>query len=243
MGYTIAICDDDKNMADKLTVSLKNEFMKAGRNDVIIDYCDTGVQLLETLKNKMYKAVLLNINMEPMDGFSVAEAIGKSGYRTKIIFVTSHEDVVYDTFDYTPFYFIRKSRYETYVQRVVKKLIAIDGYEKTIVLDDKDGIININSGDITYVQSEDHYLTVHTADGNSYVIRKNMMEFGQDITGTDIIRAHKKYMINYRYISRINQSTNEVIMKAGETLKLGRSYKDTFMKGYMQYRHNRQTYE
>ena len=42
MGYTIAICDDDKNMADKLTVSLKNEFMKAGRNDVIIDYYDTG---------------------------------------------------------------------------------------------------------------------------------------------------------------------------------------------------------
>ena len=37
MGYTIAICDDDKTMADKLTASLKNEFMKAGRNDVIID--------------------------------------------------------------------------------------------------------------------------------------------------------------------------------------------------------------
>ena len=28
MGYTIAICDDDKAMADKLTASLKNEFMK-----------------------------------------------------------------------------------------------------------------------------------------------------------------------------------------------------------------------
>ncbi len=40
-------------------------------------------------------------------------------------------------------------------------------YEKTIVIDDKDGIININSGDITYVHSEDHYLTVHMADGNS----------------------------------------------------------------------------
>lgn len=66
MGYTIAICDDDKAMADKLTASLKNEFMKAGRNDVIIDYYDTGVQLLETLKNKMYKAVLLDINMEPL---------------------------------------------------------------------------------------------------------------------------------------------------------------------------------
>ena len=150
-------------LADKLTVSLKNEFMKAGRNDVIIDYYDTGVQLLEALKNKMYKAVLLDINMEPMDGFSVAEAIGKSGYRTKIIFVTSHEDVVYDTFDYTPFYFIRKSRYETYVQRVVKKLIAIDGYEKTIVLDDKDGINHIffmspNYIRTCYILSEFHHI-------------------------------------------------------------------------------------
>ncbi|MFR2511603.1 MAG: LytTR family transcriptional regulator DNA-binding domain-containing protein [Lachnospira eligens] len=48
----------------------------------------------------------------------------------------------------------------------------------------------MNSGDITYVQSEDHYLTVHTADGNPYVIRKNMMEFDR-YNGTDIIRAHK----------------------------------------------------
>ena len=243
MGYTIAICDDDRNMADRLTASLKNEFVNVGRNDVIIDYYDTGVKLLEALKSKMYKAVLLDINMQPMDGFTVAENIGKSGYRTKIIFVTSHEDVVYDTFDYTPFYFIRKSRYETYVQRVVKKLVLIDGYEKSIVLDGKDGIITINSGDITYADSEDHYLTVHTVDGNAYVVRKNMTEFGQDITGTDIVRAHKKYMVNYRYISRINQSTNEILMRDGETLKLGRSYKDTFMKGYMQYRHNRQIYE
>lgn len=243
MGYTIAICDDDNIMADKLTASLKNEFVKAGRDDVIIDYYNNGTQLLEALKCKMYKAVLLDINMEPMDGFAVAENIGKSGYRTKIIFVTSHEDVVYDTFDYTPFYFIRKSRYETYVQRVVKKLIAIDGYEKSIVIDVKDRFIKVDSSNVTYVDSEDHYLTVHTADGNAYVVRKNMTEFEQDIAGTDIVRAHKKYMINYRYISRINQSTNEVVMRDGEILKLGRSYKDTFMKGYMQYRHNRQIYE
>ncbi len=84
---------------------------------------------------------------------------------------------------------------------------------------------------------------MHTADGNAYVVRKNMTEFEQAIAGTDIVRAHKKYMINYRYISRINQSSNEVVMRDGEILKLGRSYKDTFMKGYMQYRHNRQIYE
>lgn len=79
MGYTIAICDDDKAMADKLTASLKNEFMKAGRNDVIIDYYDTGVQLLEALKNKMYKAVLLDINMSKGTTFHTLRRKQKAG--------------------------------------------------------------------------------------------------------------------------------------------------------------------
>lgn len=145
--------------------------MKAGRTDISIDYYSTGDAFLSALKDKKYKAVLLDINMEPMDGFTVAETIGKSGYKTKIIFVTSHEEVVYDSFDYTPFYFLIKSRYETYVQRVVKKLMLIDGHEKNIVLDIMNDSIQVGTDEITYVNSEDHYVTVHTAD-KDYVIRK-----------------------------------------------------------------------
>lgn len=33
MEYAIAICDDDNIMAEKLSVSFKNEFLKAGRTD------------------------------------------------------------------------------------------------------------------------------------------------------------------------------------------------------------------
>ncbi len=234
MGYTIAICDDDKTMADKLTASLKNEFMKAGRNDVIIDYYDTGVQLLEALKNKMYKAVLLDINMEPMDGFAVAEAIGKSGYRKKIIFVTSHEDVVYDTFDYTPFYFIRKSRYEIYVQRVVNKIIDRENHEKKIMVESKDGLVAIDTANIIYAVSQDHYITIFTTDDN-YVIRKSMTELENELKNYFINRAHKKYLVNYRFVKKINSSTGEVLLVTGETIRLGRNYKDIFEKGLVLY--------
>lgn len=235
MEYAIAICDDDNIMAEKLSVSFKNEFLKAGRTDISIDYYSTGDAFLSALKDKKYKAVLLDVNMEPMDGFTVAETIGKSGYKTKIIFVTSHEEVVYDSFDYTPFYFLIKSRYETYVQRVVKKLMLIDGHEKNIVLDIMNDSIQVGTDEITYVNSEDHYVTVHTAD-KEYVIRKNMSDFEKETEGTNLVRAHKKYLINYRYILRINHGTNDVIMQDGTVLKLGRSYKDLFEKGYTQYK-------
>lgn len=44
MEYAIAICDDDNIMAEKLSVSFKNEFLKAGRTDISIDYYSTAVK-------------------------------------------------------------------------------------------------------------------------------------------------------------------------------------------------------
>ncbi len=55
-----------------------------------------------------YRVVLLDINMEPMDGFQIAEQIAKSNSKILIVFVTSHEETVYDSFDYMPFYFTQK---------------------------------------------------------------------------------------------------------------------------------------
>lgn len=243
MGYRIAICDDDSKMADILLTILKDEFSQAGRQDLVADYYGDGESLLMSLKDKAYKAILLDINMEPLDGFAVAEKIGRLDYKTKIVFVTSYDDIVYDTFDYTPFYFIRKSRCERYTKRLVSKLLEIDGFEKNIELDISEKIININSTNIKYVESQDHYLTVYCDDDSNYVIRKNMSEFEQDIVGTDLVRAHKKYIINYRYIAQIKQSTNEIIMKDGNILKLGRTYKEKYMKGYIQYKHSRQAYD
>lgn len=41
---------------------------------------------------------------------------------TRIVFITSHEELVFDTFEYTPFYFIRKKYYEAGIKKLINKL-------------------------------------------------------------------------------------------------------------------------
>ena len=84
MEYAIAICDDDNIMAEKLSVSFKNEFLKAGRTDISIDYYSTGDAFLSALKDKKYKAVLLDINMEPMDGLLLQKLLVNQDIKQKL---------------------------------------------------------------------------------------------------------------------------------------------------------------
>ena len=151
MGYNIAICDDDNLMAQNIKNSMLHEFSNKGWQDVTIDYYEDGTRLLSSIEaDNSYRVVLLDINMEPMDGFQIAEQIAKSNSKILIVFVTSHEETVYDSFDYMPFYFIRKSRYEISVKRVVNKIIDRENHEKKIMVESKDGLVAIDTANIIY---------------------------------------------------------------------------------------------
>ena len=225
MGYNIAICDDDNLMAQNIKNSMLHEFSNKGWQDVTIDYYEDGTRLLSSIEtDNSYRVVLLDINMEPMDGFQIAEQIAKSNSKILIVFVTSHEETVYDSFDYMPFYFIRKSRYEISVKRVVNKIIDRENHEKKIMVESKDGLVAIDTANIIYAVSQDHYITIFTTDDN-YVIRKSMTELENEL----------KNLVNYRFVKKINSSTGEVLLVTGETIRLGRNYKDIFEKGLVLY--------
>ena len=50
--------------------------------------------------------------MPELDGFEVAEKLQSSKKNALIIFITSHEDKVYQSWKYQPFWFVRKSHME-----------------------------------------------------------------------------------------------------------------------------------
>ena len=114
MMYSIAICDDDNLIIEQIADCLHKAFNQHNA-EVIIDYYNSGDKLLLSIDNTKYDIILLDINMEPMDGFGVAGLIAVKDKNAKIVFVTSHEEVVYDSFDYRPFYFIRKSAVNSFI--------------------------------------------------------------------------------------------------------------------------------
>ena len=88
-------------------------------------------------KKKHYNLALLDIDMTPLNGFDTAQSICSISSDTRIVFVTSHEELVFDTFEYTPFYFIRKKYYENGVKKLVNKLTHTDLLTTSVHLEKK----------------------------------------------------------------------------------------------------------
>ena len=173
--------------------------------------------------------------MTPLNGFDTAQSICSISSDTRIVFVTSHEELVFDTFEYTPFYFIRKKYYENGVKKLVNKLTHTDLLTTSVHLEKNGSITSIDSVSIKYAVSQDHMLNIYTTSGN-YQLRKKLSDLENELAGYNFIRVHKSCLINYKHVRRFDAVSSEVIMKDGFRIKVGRSYKDTFKKGFVQYR-------
>ena len=105
----------------------------------------------------------------------------------------------------------------------------------SVHLEKNGSITSIDSVSIKYAVSQDHMLNIYTTSGN-YQLRKKLSDLENELAGYNFIRVHKSCLINYMHVRRFDAVSSEVIMKDGFRIKVGRSYKDTFKKGFVQYR-------
>ena len=104
----LAVCDDEKILLD--IVSHHLEVIKRKLSlECTIDVYRSGELLLHRHVEQPYDVLLLDIDMPDKTGFDIAQAIRQNSIKTFIIFVTAKTDLVYSSFEYQPFDFIRKN--------------------------------------------------------------------------------------------------------------------------------------
>ena len=228
--YTIALCDDDA----KFMSLLKDELIKTFSNkeyEIKIDCYSSGREILAALEYKKYKAIFLDIHMKGMNGFDVAQEIAMRKIESNLIFVTTDNELVYESFDYRPFHFIRKSHYQDTLIRVTDKLIYAARQDKEIEIQTREGIVSIPYKDIVYINSEDHYVYIHTR-RNEYYTRRKLTEFEQELIGYDFVRCHRSYIVNLKYVKKIDLAFDQLILINGIKLEMSRLYKNAVKEKY-----------
>jgi DNA-binding LytR/AlgR family response regulator len=105
----IGICDDDIRTGEEL----RDEILKYNqRMNIESEIClfQSGQALLEAIdeKTETMQILFLDIEMPEMDGFEVAKCINEQKKDIIQIFVSSHDERVYEALDFHPFHFIRK---------------------------------------------------------------------------------------------------------------------------------------
>ncbi len=229
------ICDDDRAILPTYCASVKECFRNFGVACDVDSFSDT-----RSLKNRMaeyaYDVVFLDIDMRgDTDGITVADEIRSGENPIPIIFVSAREDKMYDTFKVRPFGFVRKSNFLNDLSSTIELFMKAypELYEEPVVFVTVKGTYRLESRQIVYVESFLHNQDVHLSDKSEIELHSTMDAVFKQLEEKGFIRVHKSYIVNYRYIEKIED--REVLLTTGDKIPMSRNKKNEVKSLWLDY--------
>ncbi len=236
----VAVCDDNKQMLNFLREKIKANLNEYGMSHEISSYL-SGRDFLNDHKSDPFDVVFLDIVMPDIDGFEAAKQVKRISEKTYIIFVTTESSLVFDSFDYSPFYFIPKGKPEilkSKLKDVIEKLVERINENHTICFDLPHGEKKyISSDQIIYITSRSNYLDI-VCRTETIHIRRKLNDILDELSLKSFARIHNRIIVNMRYVSRIDNTRFKAILNDETELDISRAYKAEFSEKYNIYLRN-----
>ena len=236
----IAVCDDEPKFSQIISETLV-DCLKLLSASADIHRFQDGRKMLETALNEPCDVYFLDIDMPEISGFETAEIIRGRSLDTYIVFVTSCEECMHESFDYQPFHFVCKGDDEKLrkdLKKVIEKLLRRFKQSQKIEINDTLGNINkIALCDIVYVKSDDHYLCYYIK-GNDEPLKERavMKTLEKRLSEFDFIRLHKQYLVNMRHIEKFDIYTNTAVVTGSIKIPISKSLRQTALEKYKLYK-------
>lgn len=235
----IAVCDDDEIVCEAIC----NRISKILQNCGLEAYCDKYVFPASLYKNinngtRKYDVLFLDIDMPKISGIDLAKALRKSEKNTDIVFVSNREDKVFDTFSVRPFGFIRKNNFTHDLNDTLR------AYINTRVISDSQVVLktannsvtrSVRVADIVYIESFRYKQYVYMADGEKIDIHMTMKELESKLKEYDIIRVYQGYLVNLKYVQRIDRTGIVLKYKDGISINISRDKVQELKVVYLRY--------
>lgn len=226
----IAVCDDEKIYREKVIEYVKEYFNGRTEECAIKEY-SSGHELIDDVD---IDVLLLDIEMEGLDGIEIKNILQQKNMDTRILFITSHMENMPDAFGKRVFGFLVKPLiYEEFVKKM--DVVIKDWMDDNIfiICKSSEGFLNIRISDIIYIEAEGRYTKVYVQSQEHYIfVQKSFGEWKEELNNHGFFQIHKSFLVNMYYIKFIKQ---KITMVNGEQLAIGRKYRTELMEQYKEY--------
>jgi len=234
MAYRVLIIDDEQPARDVIRHYLKDH----PEMELIGEFADgfTGLKAIQELKPDL---VFLDVQMPKLTGLELLDLLEDAPV---IIFSTAYDQYAIKAFEMNAVDYIMKpySR-ERFSQAVIKAVNQMNGEPRATstvknlvkTMDESNELLQriavksrhkvsvVPVEEIIYMEAEGDYVMIHTKESR-HLKEKTMKYFETHLDPGQFIRIHRSFIINARFIDRIEYYDKEnyaVLMKNGAKLR------------------------
>lgn len=183
----------------------------------VVAECSDGFEGIKAIAQHQPDFIFLDIQMPKISGFEMLELVEK---HPAVIFTTAFDEYAIKAFEVNAVDYLLKpieqSRFEQAMQKLPARLnntevvtqellevASLSPAQNNRVVVKKNGVIKIIAvADIHYLEADDDYVKLSTADG-IYHKNKTMSFFERTLDQEQFIRIHRSYIINLAQVTRI----------------------------------------
>ncbi len=193
----ILICDDEikylEDLKRHIEVYMKSHFLP-------YKLFSTTSPMDVINRNEPFDLAFLDIQMNYINGISLAKKLKERNRRTVIFFVTSFPDYQDDAMDLRPFRFFEKpfqvDRLYTGLDRAME---YIDKSYVDVYMRDKESQKRIAVDDIIYI-CKDNKQYIMTTKTRKYAVKEDIDYWEEKLPSRFFYRVHKSFLINIHYV-------------------------------------------
>ncbi len=199
----ILLCDDEQQYTDELKIHIE-EFMKSRSISFEIFTFNNPQSIVES--DTVYQLAFLDIQMNELDGISLAKILKERNNKIVIFFVTSYNVYQDDAMDLRAFRFFEKPyNADRLYSGLEKAMEYIDESYIDFYIYTNNEHKKILTDDVIYVERGNRQVTLVTTKGN-YTTRETFDEWCEILQNSFFYKVHKSFIINLHYVTSYKYS-------------------------------------
>ena len=212
----IAVCDDEEVQRALVVTCVRQYFLDRKIPVNIQEYNSAQQLMFQYDLNSDIDIALLDIQMEGMDGITLAKYLRSKNEGLSIIFITAMTEYIFEGFQVKAInYLLKPFEKEKLYACLGKAVEECNKQEDLLILRVDKELIKIKKNHVLRVESDGHYVKLVTADCN-YRMKKSMKELEQELSEQHFLKINRSDIVNLQGIERI--TTKEITLMNGDKL-------------------------
>lgn len=231
----IAICDDNKLQLNMIARML-DKYTAPNGDRISYSTYGNALDLLDSMDNTTYDALLLDILMPGMNGLDVAKELRARQNPIPIVFLTSTAEFAVESYRVEAFDYLMKpvdgNALRTTMDKLSKTIEQLA--DSSLQINTAKSIVLVPYSQLEFLEVNNRTLTFYSISGNQKSIPGRLIDYEKSLLDRqEFMKVHRSYIVNFKHVREFLHTA--FIMQSGTEIPISRNLQATVKQKYNEF--------